>query len=211
MAYNVIAGRSIERINALSDGLFAIAMTLIVLDVHVPPHVAIQSEADLARAVGALAPQMITYLMSFLTLGIFWVGQQAQLNQQAAAMGYVDIYRMLCWMSCIMVCFAFLLSKNRPGQGALATVAVLPFTTHLLADFIAFKVALVIYWLNILSLGALLYASWFYAERAGLVNDDAAPGLGGAKPSPMRGSSRSRSSSCTGRREASMMTSLSPR
>ena len=41
-----------------------------------------------------------------------------QLNQQAAAMGYMDVYRMLCWMSCGMVLCAFLLSKNRPGQGA---------------------------------------------------------------------------------------------
>jgi len=40
-----------------------------------------------------------------------------QLNQQASAMGYQDIYRMLCWMSCAMVCCAFLLSKNRPGEG----------------------------------------------------------------------------------------------
>ncbi len=158
MAYNVIAGRSIERINALSDGLFAIAMTLIVLDVHVPPHTSIQTEADLAHAVAALAPQMVTYLMSFLTLGIFWVGQQAQLNQ------FKHADRDLTWIQ----------------LGFLATVAVLPFTTHLLADFIAFRLALVIYWLNILSLGALLFASWTYAERAGLVNDDAAPGLGGA-------------------------------
>jgi DHA2 family multidrug resistance protein len=41
-----------------------------------------------------------------------------QLNQQAGSLAYMDIYRMLCWMSCIMVCFAFLLSKNRPGEGA---------------------------------------------------------------------------------------------
>lgn len=41
-----------------------------------------------------------------------------QLNQQASAMGYQDVYRMLCWMSVIMVGFAFLLSKNRPGEGA---------------------------------------------------------------------------------------------
>jgi DHA2 family multidrug resistance protein len=47
-----------------------------------------------------------------------------QLNQQAAAMGYVDIYRMLCWMSCIMVLTAFLLNKNKPGQGAPAGEAV---------------------------------------------------------------------------------------
>ncbi len=41
-----------------------------------------------------------------------------QLQQQAAAEGYQDIYRLLCWMAIIMVGFAFLLSKNRPGQGA---------------------------------------------------------------------------------------------
>ena len=47
-----------------------------------------------------------------------------QLNQQAAALGYMDVYRMLCWLSIVMVGFAFLLSKNRPGQGAPAGEAV---------------------------------------------------------------------------------------
>ncbi len=47
-----------------------------------------------------------------------------QLNQQASAMGYQDIYRMLCWMAIVMVGCAFLLSKNRPGQGAPAGEAV---------------------------------------------------------------------------------------
>jgi DHA2 family multidrug resistance protein len=41
-----------------------------------------------------------------------------QLNQQAAAMSYQDIYRLLCWMATGMVACAFLLSKNKPGQGA---------------------------------------------------------------------------------------------
>ena len=47
-----------------------------------------------------------------------------QLNRQAGAMAYQDIFRMLCWMAVIMVGFAFLLSKNRPGQGAPAGEAV---------------------------------------------------------------------------------------
>ncbi len=41
-----------------------------------------------------------------------------QLNQQAAAQGYQDIYRLLAWMSVFMILCAFLLSKNRPGEGA---------------------------------------------------------------------------------------------
>lgn len=41
-----------------------------------------------------------------------------ELNQQATALAYQDIYRLLSWMAMGMVLCAFLLSKNRPGQGA---------------------------------------------------------------------------------------------
>jgi len=47
-----------------------------------------------------------------------------QLNQQAAAQAYQDIYRWLSWMSVGMIAAAFLLSKNRPGEGAPAGEAV---------------------------------------------------------------------------------------
>jgi DHA2 family multidrug resistance protein len=47
-----------------------------------------------------------------------------QLNQQAAAQAYQDIYRLLCWMAMGMVVCAFILSKNKPGQGAGAGEAI---------------------------------------------------------------------------------------
>jgi len=47
-----------------------------------------------------------------------------QLQQQAGALAYQDIFRMLCWMAIIMIGFAFLLSKNKPGEGAPAGEAV---------------------------------------------------------------------------------------
>ncbi len=81
--YNRIAGQSLERLAALSDGIFAVAMTLLVLDLRVPVStisVPITSEQDLWSALVKLGPNLLPYLMSFLSLGIFWVGQQTQLN-----------------------------------------------------------------------------------------------------------------------------------
>ena len=77
--YNQVAGRT-ERLAALSDGIFGVAMTLLLLQLHVPAKELIHSEGDLRHALLALAPQLLVYLMSFMTLGIFWVGQQTQLN-----------------------------------------------------------------------------------------------------------------------------------
>ena len=81
--YDRTVGESVARIAALSDGIFAVAITLLVLDLRTPVHQGIHSERDLWRALAGLAPQLTTYLMSFLTLSIFWNGQQVQLNRFA--------------------------------------------------------------------------------------------------------------------------------
>jgi uncharacterized membrane protein len=88
--------------------------------------------------------------MSFITLGIFWVGQQTQLNHLARS------DRSLSW---IHLLFLF-------------AVSMMPFSTHLLAEFISYRTALLAYWLNILLLGAALYFSWMCALASGLVKDD---------------------------------------
>ena len=82
-AYNRIAGQSVERLAALSDGVFAVAMTLLVLDLRAPALQRIHSEHELSHALLSLSPQLLMYVMTFLTLGIFWVGQQTQLNHLA--------------------------------------------------------------------------------------------------------------------------------
>jgi TMEM175 potassium channel family protein len=149
-SYNQIASRNLERIGALSDGLFAVAMTLIVLEIRVPdPHV-VANETALIQALGDLGPRLVTYGLSFLTLGIFWNGQQTQLSY----IGRGD--RHLSW-----IYLAFL-----------AFVALLPFSTSLLADFITFRLALLLYWANIAVLGLIIYGAWLYAIRGGLLRDD---------------------------------------
>ncbi len=149
--YNRIAGQSLERISALSDGVFAVAMTLLVLDLHPPAAEAIHSEGDLQQKLLPLLPRLLAYLMSFLTLGIFWVGQQTQLNHFERA------NRNLAWIH----------------LGFLFAVTLLPFTTSLLAEFIELRTPLVLYWLNVVLLGAMLAGSWLYASRFGLVKKDA--------------------------------------
>ena len=158
VVYNQIANRSLDRIGALSDGLFAIAMTLIVLEIQVPqlPHGS--DDRALANALLDLGPRFITYLLSFLTLGIFWNGQQTQLS-------YVDrANRDLAWLELVF----------------LAVIALFPFTTSLLAENIDLRLALALYWLNIFASGLILYAIWAYADRAGLLREGTGPEVGAA-------------------------------
>jgi len=148
--YNRIQGRNVDRLAALSDGIFAVAMTLLVLDLHLPSAAQVHSERELLAALGALGPQWIAYGMSFLTLGIFWAGQQTQLN-------HIDQgSRDLTWIH----------------LGFLFTITFMPLSTRLLAEFITYRVALGIYWLNIFAPGAMLYWSWAHATRHNLIKPD---------------------------------------
>jgi len=148
--YNRVAGQSVDRIAALSDGIFAVAMTLLVLELHGPARDTIHGEEDLWNALTAMMPQIVTWLMSFLTLGIFWSGQQVQLNE------FERSDRHLAWLH-----LAFL-----------SAISVMPFSTRLLADFIGYKTALFCYWVNILVPGVIMFLSWRYARRAGLVRKE---------------------------------------
>ncbi|GCD97082.1 TMEM175 family protein [Embleya hyalina] len=59
-----------ERLVALSDGVFAIAMTLLVLDISIPPDL---GTAGFRHALGELPPKVAAYALSFLIIGAFWL------------------------------------------------------------------------------------------------------------------------------------------
>ena len=135
--YNRIQGRNLERLAALSDGIFAVAMTLLVLDLHIPTAAQVHSEGQLLTALCAMGPQWLTYGMSFLTLGIFWAGQQTQLNHIGEGS------RDLAWIH----------------LGFLFAITLMPLSTRLLGEFITLRLALGIYWLNIAVPGAMQIAT----------------------------------------------------
>jgi uncharacterized membrane protein len=151
--YNRIAGQSAERLAALSDGIFAVAMTLLVLDIHAPAAETVHSDHELWGVLVALSPRLLLFGMSFLTLGIFWVGQQTQLNHLERS------DRSLTWIH-----LAFL-----------AVVCLVPFSTSLLAEFTRYRAALLVYWVNLLLLGVTLYFSWVCALDLGVVKSDLSP------------------------------------
>ena len=152
-SYNRIAGHSVERLAALSDGVFAIAMTLLVLDLRVPASEVIHQQSDLWRALAAMSPRFVMFGMSVMTLGIFWVGQQTQLNHLRRS------NRDLTWIHI----------------GFLAFISLIPFSTALLGEYPRYRAALLFYWINLLLLGALLYWSWVCAIGAALVKEDLPP------------------------------------
>jgi uncharacterized membrane protein len=163
--YNFIAGQSVERLAALCDGVFAVAMTLLVLDLHVPARETVEqiiktthqnNEYALGSQLAPLGVRFIPYIMSFLTLGIFWIAQQTHHNHVIARSN-----RHLTWIHI----------------GFLLAVTLIPFSTGLLAEFMAYRVALAVYWFNIFLIGLALFGSWQYAKWAGLMREDVEPAV----------------------------------
>jgi uncharacterized membrane protein len=166
ITYHRFAGSSLERLAALSDGVFAVAMTLLVLDLK-PPSVPKRAQQPIWSGGGGsehallhglshdVAPRLLPYAMSFLTLGIFWVGQQSQLEN------FTRSTRALTWIH-----LTFLLG-----------VTLMPFSTGLLAQDTTYRLSMAVYWLNLFLLGAVLFVSLTYAERAGLMSTDTTPDM----------------------------------
>ena len=142
-------GQDLDRLEALSDGVFAFAMTLLAFEIRVPDPNSITSEERLWAAVVALAPRLVTYAMSFLTLGIFWNAQQAHLHHLRGS------DRTFTWVQLTF----------------LGVIVAIPFSTELLAEFITFRVALLVYWANIFIAGITLAWSLWHMRHTALLRD----------------------------------------
>ena len=139
------------RLEALSDGVFAIAVTLLVLDIKVPAH-----NGQLLHAIAGSWPSYLAYVVSFSTIGAIWLGHNAITEYlDRADSGFVRLNLLV-----------------------LLLVSFLPLPTRLLADYIdqagPERVAATMYGLSLLLASTLLLALWKYAVRARLVRPDAA-------------------------------------
>ncbi len=147
--YRRFAGQSLDRAQALSDGVFAIAMTLLVLDLRVPVE-AVHSDRAMWDGLSELGPSFAAFVLSFTMLGTFWLAQHTLLGMCQRG------DRVLSWLQ----------------LGFLIPVALLPFSASLLAEFVTVRSAVGVYWLNIALLGLGLATSSRHLRRGGLLDQD---------------------------------------
>ena len=138
------------RIEALTDGVFAIVMTLLVFDIKIP-NVPI---AALPSALVGLWPKFLGYVVSFVLLGIYWVGHRAQFNFIRRTDQNAQ------WITILFLSFS----------------AFVPFSTGLLSRYPREVLAIAIYGINLILIGVALYWHWWYATTDyHLVDEDISP------------------------------------
>ncbi len=139
-----------QRIEALTDGVFAIAMTLLVLELRLPE---VESDASLAEALIHLAPRIAGYVLSFLVLGAYWLG----LHTQYTVLRGAD--RVLIWITIVF----------------LMLISAVPFTTSLLSEHSSRPIAPAIYGLHLTATGLVMYLHWWWASGRGRLVDPELP------------------------------------
>jgi uncharacterized membrane protein len=146
-----VAGPGLGRLLALSDGVFAIALTILVIEIALPRHVADQ---HLRAALARLAPKYVAYVVSFLVIGRFWIAHHL-------AFRYIARYDgTLLWLNLIL----------------LMMVAFLPFPTSVLGDFGNVPEAAMLYAGAAAFTSSASAALWWYASGRGrLLRPDTPP------------------------------------
>jgi len=145
--------RELDRIVFFSDAVFAIAMTLLVLDIKVPEIPARLVDEQLPEILLELWPKYLSYVLSFVVILMYWMGHHIIFR----AIKRYD--RTLIWLnSLFLMCIAFL-----------------PFPTSLLGEYGDHQLAVVIYAASLAVARLLLTAVWWYASSGHRLIDESLP------------------------------------
>lgn len=136
---NLRPGLRTNRIEAFSDGVFAIAITILVLELAVP-HV---MHEELLPSLINLWPKFLSYFISFAIIGILWVGHVIMFRFIKRS------DRVLLWLNILLLLF----------------ISFIPFPAALLGDYGASKYAVILYGLNLVLVGITYVSVWIYSSR----------------------------------------------
>ena len=139
----------LDRLLALSDGIFAFAITLLILNIVLP---ASATKSEIPQALLQLWPHFMAFLISFLVIGLYWIIHIRQL-------------RVICkydtgllWFNLIFLMF----------------IVLIPFSTGVLSDFFG-TASVALYAANLACAGYMATLMWIYAVRSKLVDQHLGP------------------------------------
>jgi uncharacterized membrane protein len=143
-----------SRLEAFSDGVFAIAITLLVLEIAVPAISKGVGSGEVIRGIGEEWPTYLAYFISFMTIGAVWIEHSALVD----ALDHIDGVFMRINLVLLLFC------------------AFLPFPTRMMSEYHgeidAERVAVVFYGAVLLAMVLMLIVLGRHAEREGLFGDD---------------------------------------
>ena len=136
-------GYGLDRTLALSDGVFAFAITLLVLDLTVPSLVGSVSNITIASALSQELPKFVNYLVSFFVVGIWWNTHRrnfAYIRKDDATLASQNLLFLLC-------------------------IALTPFFTNLLDAYGSIQLPVALFALVQAAGGSLMTLMWWHASR----------------------------------------------
>jgi uncharacterized membrane protein len=136
-------GLSKGRLEALTDGIFAVAMTLLVIELKLPEHSGPRDPSELVPGLVRLIPTLIAWITSFFVLAIFWFTHHRLFH-------YVRVVdAKLLWLNIVYLCF----------------VSLMPFSSALVGEYGRLLLAQCLYSSNMILLSLLGLLKWRYVFR----------------------------------------------
>lgn len=147
-------GLSFERVVFFSDAVFAIVITLLVLELKVP-HLTEHSESSLRHALVDLLPRVIGFVISFLIIGLMWI-------EHHRIFRYIENYDGgLLWRNLFL----------------LLCVSFVPFPTALFSENFWSRTAFILYTASFGGVATAKLLIWRHAVKANLLKKDVSPAL----------------------------------
>ncbi|EKF86878.1 TMEM175 family protein [Methanobacterium formicicum] len=138
-----------KRLETLVDGIFAIAMTLLVLALAVPDITGPLSNAAVQNSLYSLIPSFYTLVMSFILLALFWS------NHHRAFHKIDEMNTPLLWINVIWLLF----------------IVLVPFSASLTGKYGEFPISHIIFNLNMLGIALFLGLNWYYATKKNFIDE----------------------------------------
>ena len=139
-----------SRLEALSDGLFAIVLTLLVFQLMTPLILEAKSEADLHTALIELWPRFVSFTISFIIISVNWVGHHSYYHA-LQGINETQLWLNLFFLFC---------------------VSLIPFSSELIGEHHDTRIAGIIYGLNLAITVCAIRLNWWYASSRDLVRPD---------------------------------------